>query len=135
MAGDKSKKTQAKSKDKDKKGKAKKKGKGGGQELAGEMLSVASDPRGADYVRRAKGWGGLAGFAIAAYLSLSASVPLPIAGERALMAGAAGYLLGWACSVAIWRQMMIAELRQAAEAARELHEAATAETTVKPQVR
>ena len=96
---------------------------------------VASDPRGAGLVRRAKGWGGLAGFAIAAYLSLSAAVPVPVAGERALLAGAAGYMLGWACSVAIWRQLMIAELRDAAERDRELREAAVAETTIKPHGR
>lgn len=130
MADDKSKKAKAKS---NPKGKGKKKDKGAGEEGADGLLSVASDPRGAGYVRRAKGWGGIAGFAIAAYLSLSAGVPFPVAGERALLAGAAGYMLGWGCSVAIWKQLMLAELRDAADRARELREAAVADTTIKPR--
>ncbi len=129
MADDKSKKAKAKSKSKSK---GKKKDKGA-QDSAEGLLSVASDPRGAGYVRRAKGWGGLAGFAIAAYLSLSAGVPFPVAGERALLAGAAGYMLGWACSVTIWKQLMLAELRDAADRARELREAAVADATIKPR--
>ena len=73
--------------------------------------SVARHPRAGRFVRRAKGWGGLVGFAVAAYLSAQAGVPTYEVGIRALVAGAAGYLLAWACSVTVWRHLVLAELR------------------------
>jgi hypothetical protein len=96
-------------KGKDKKGKDKK----GGSDVAG--ASVANHPRARASVRRAKGWGGLIGFGIAAYLSLQAGVPAPDAGLRALGAGVVGYILAWACAVAVWRHLVIAEMRAAYE--------------------
>jgi hypothetical protein len=97
----------AKDAKKDKKGK---KGKKGAAD-AESVLSVAGHPIAKRHVRRAKGAGGLIGFAFAAILSFKASVPLTEIGERALIAGVAGYLIGWAASVTIWRQLMIAELK------------------------
>jgi hypothetical protein len=98
------------SKDKGGKGKGGKgKGKGGNDETA--YSSIATHPRARAAVRRAKGWAGLAGFGIAAALSLKASVPLVQVGLRALGAGLAGYMLGWWVSVLVWRQLMIAEQR------------------------
>lgn len=101
---------------KDKKGKGKAAGKkGGGGETQAEVTSagpsVAAHPRAGDQVRRAKGWGGLASFAIAAYLSIQAGVPTYEVGIRALIAGLAGYLLAWACSVTVWRHLVLAEMR------------------------
>lgn len=80
--------------------------------------SVAGHPRARAQVRRAKGWGGLAGFGIAAYLSLKAGVPYADAGLRALAAGVAGYMLAWACAVTVWRHLVMAELRAAVEQTR-----------------
>lgn len=77
----------------------------------GASLSVARHPRASRQVRLAKGCGGLAGFLAAGYLSLSAGVPLFDAGIRALACGVAGYLFAWACSVSLWRQLMLAELK------------------------
>jgi hypothetical protein len=77
--------------------------------------SVANHPRARASVRRAKGWGGLIGFGIAAYLSFQAGVPAPAAGLRALGAGLAGYILAWACAVAVWRHLVVAEMRAAYE--------------------
>jgi hypothetical protein len=94
----------------DKKGKKDKKGKN-----ASTGPSVASHPRASYQVRRAKGWGGLAGFAIAAYLSYKAGVPTFDLGLRAIIAGMAGYMLAWACSVTVWRQLVLAELRAVAD--------------------
>jgi hypothetical protein len=93
---------------KDKKGK---KGKGSG--AAGP--SVAAHPRASYQVRRAKGWGGIAGFALAAYFSYKAGVPTADLGLRALVAGIVGYMLAWACAVTVWRQLVLAELRAALE--------------------
>ena len=91
-----------------------KKGKKGAAERD-SVLSVAAHPTAKGHVRRAKGAGGLIGFVLAAILSFKASVPVAEVGERALIAGVAGYLIGWAASVTIWRQLMIAELKVAAE--------------------
>jgi hypothetical protein len=95
-------------KDKDKKGK-----KGKADASAGP--SVAAHPRASYQVRRAKGWGGLAGFAIAAYLSYKAGVPTVDLGLRAIIAGIVGYLLAWACAVTVWRHLVLAELRAIAD--------------------
>lgn len=96
---------------KGKKGDAKsgkdKKGKGDD----GPVLSVARHPKAGPNVRRAKGWGGLAGFVAVAVLSYQANVPAFDIGWRALAAGVAGYLVAWAGSVTVWRVLLAAELR------------------------
>ena len=97
----------------DKKAKKGKKGKGKVDASAGP--SVAAHPRASRQVRKAKGWGGLAGFAIAAYLSHKAGVPTVDLGLRAIIAGIVGYLLAWACAVTIWRHLVLAELRALAD--------------------
>lgn len=79
--------------------------------------SVAAHPRASYQVRRAKGWGGVAGFGIAAYLSHKAGVPMVDLGLRAIIAGMVGYMLAWACAVTVWRQLVLAELRAVAERA------------------
>lgn len=92
--------------------KGKKKGKKGEADgTGGNLLSIAGHPKASGSVRRAKGWGGVGGFAIAAYLSSKAGVPVDQVGERALGAGVAGYVLAWGCSVSVWRHLMLAELR------------------------
>jgi hypothetical protein len=98
---------------KDKKDKKGKKGKGSSDSGAGP--SVAAHPRASYQVRRAKGWGGIAGFALAAYLSYKAGVPTFDLGLRALIAGILGYLLAWGCAVTVWRHLVLAELRAAVE--------------------
>jgi hypothetical protein len=100
-------KEKGKDKGKDKKGKGKVDSKSG--------PSVAAHPRARQQVRRAKGWGGLAGFGLAAYLSHKAGIPFSQLGFRALVAGVAGYLLAWACAVTVWRHLVLAELRAAHE--------------------
>jgi hypothetical protein len=94
---------------KDKKGK---KGKKGG---AAGGPSVAAHPRASYQVRRAKGWGGIIGFGLAAYFSYKAGVPTADLGLRALIAGIVGYMLAWACAVTVWRQLVLAEVRAALE--------------------
>jgi hypothetical protein len=101
---------------KGKKGDKKKKGakKGG----ASDGISVAGHPRASAAVKRAKGFGGIAGFALAAYLSYKAGVPTHQIAERALLVGIAGYLVAWACAVTVWRHLVLAELRAALESGR-----------------
>ena len=94
-------------KKKDKKGKSGQ-GEGGGGSIAGHPRAKAS-------IRRAKGWAGIAGFAVAAFVSMQASVPLFQAGLRALGAGVVGYMLAWWVGVLVWRQLILAEQKAAYE--------------------
>jgi hypothetical protein len=104
-------KSSDKAEDKKAKGKKGKKGKGD----ASGGPSIASHPRASFHVRRAKGWGGLAGFAVAAYVSYKAGVPMADLGLRSLAAGLIGYMLAWACAVTVWRHLVLAELRAVRE--------------------
>jgi hypothetical protein len=102
--------------DKSKKAKGDKKAKKG--KGAADGISVAAHPRAAAQVRRAKGFGGVAFFLITAYLSYKAQVPPDQLAMRALIGGIGGYLLAWMCSVTVWRQLVLAELRAAIESGR-----------------
>jgi hypothetical protein len=98
----------------------KKKGKGKGAKsepaAAGAVgVSVAVHPRAVAHVRAAKGWGGLIGFMLAAYLSHGAGLSLAGVGFRALIGGVVGYLVAWALAVNVWRHLVIAELKLHAE--------------------
>jgi hypothetical protein len=94
-----------------------------GRSRAQALPSVANHPRAGAQVARAKAWGGLGGFVLVAVLSLRAGVPTADALLRALLAGVLAYVAAWACAVAVWRHLVVAELRavrshRAAEAAR-----------------
>lgn len=72
--------------------------------------SVAAHPRATRAVALAKGWGGLAGFFIAGYLSLPTGT-LAQAALRALIAGSVCYLVAWAGAVFVWRRLVIVEIK------------------------
>lgn len=99
-----------------KKDKKKAKTEGG---AAAEHPSVAAHPKAARSVARAKGWGGLAGFLIAGYLSLPTST-LAEAGLRALVAGSVCYVAAWAGAVFVWRRLVMVELRNREQRVSEL---------------
>ena len=119
----------AKKRDDDARGRAARgkaaKGKGArGKRGAGPSLpSIAQHPRAGAQVARAKAWGGLVGFLLVAFLSWRAGVPTPDVLLRAILGGVVAYVATWACAVAVWRHLVIAELRavrtqRAADAAR-----------------
>jgi hypothetical protein len=95
--------------EKGKKGKGKGEGKGKGADAG--RPSVANHPRARASVRRIKGLGGLVGFGVAAFLAHSAGLSITSVLVRALLVGVGGYLLAWGCAVAVWRQIVLAELR------------------------
>lgn len=76
--------------------------------------SVAAHPRAARAVARAKGWGGLIGFVVAGYLSLSTDTVVG-AGLHALVAGIVCYVAVWAGAVFVWRRLVMLELRSREE--------------------
>jgi|HubBroStandDraft_2_1064218.scaffolds.fasta_scaffold00096_9 hypothetical protein len=95
-------------------GKKAKKGKGDSDEASAEPdtggPNVAAHPRARRAVARAKGWGGLVGFALGGYLSLPTNT-IATAGLRALIAGVVCYVAAWAGAVFIWRRLVILELK------------------------
>jgi hypothetical protein len=94
------------------KAKKAKRPKKGGAGKGGDVLpSIANHPRAGAQVARAKAWGGLAGFVFVGVLSWQAHVPGSDLLLRAIMGGIAGYVVAWAGAVAVWRHLVIAELR------------------------
>lgn len=98
------------------KGKAQKgKGKDAGDAGSGEderRVRLTAHPRARAQIARAKGWGGLLGFALAIVLSLHAHVPAWEAGLRGLAGGIVLYLAGWAVAQTVWRQLAVAEVER-----------------------
>jgi hypothetical protein len=72
--------------------------------------NIAAHPRAARAVARAKGWGGLVGFALAGYMSLPTNT-LAAAGMRALIAGVVCYVATWAGAVFVWRRLVMLEIK------------------------
>jgi hypothetical protein len=102
-----------------KKSAAKAKGKGKDKDKASKKGEASNNPRAAANVRRAKGWGGLTGFIVAAYLSHVAGAPFVVIGTRALIAGIACYIVGWAVAVTVYRHLMIGQAYGAIERMRD----------------
>jgi hypothetical protein len=79
-------------------------------------ISVKAHPRARASVRRTRARTALAAFAIVLFVCLSGSVPPQEAFLRALIAGLIGNLVGWACALAVWRALVMAELKVATDA-------------------
>ena len=73
-------------------------------------ITIGAHPRARRSVRRARALGGLLGFLLTIVLSLHAGVPAWDAVARALLAGIVVHLAAWAIAVAVWKQLMLAEL-------------------------
>jgi len=125
----KAKKAPAKGKGADGKGAKGKGAKGKGKGSSSGGISIASHPRARAQVRRAKGWSGLAGFGIGAYLSFKAGIPFQLVMLRAIAAGIALYMVAWACSLTVWRHLVLAELRAMSERHDRARAAATSGST------
>ena len=80
-------------------------------------ISVAAHPRARASIRRTRARTALLAFGLVLILSLNAGVPEQEAALRALAAGVVGNLAAWACALAVWRALVLAELR-VVEAAR-----------------
>ena len=82
----------------------------------GTTISVGAHPRARASIRRTRARTALAAFGIVLLLSLNSGVPEQEAALRALIAGLVGNLVGWACALAVWRSLVMAELKIAGEA-------------------
>jgi hypothetical protein len=99
---------------------SKKKKNGDGDEpVALTGVSIAAHPRAKAAVRRVRARTALAAFIIVLLLSLHAGVPGQDAALRAVAAGLVGNLIGWACAIGVWRQIVMQEVRTVEEARRE----------------
>ena len=103
--------------------KKKKKSKDAGAADSG-AITVAAHPRARASIRRIRARTALGAFAVVLFLSLNAGVPGQEAAVRALVAGLIGNLAGWACALAVWRSLVVAELKLVADARRERRRAA-----------
>lgn len=79
------------------------------------VITIGAHPRARRSVRRARSFGGLLAFAATLLLSLQAGVPAFDAVARALIAGIVVNLACWRVAVAVWHQLMLAELEQLRE--------------------
>ena len=77
-------------------------------------VKVSEHPNARRQIRRAKGWGGLAGFFLVAFFSWHNGADFSHTAMRALLAGMAGYVVTWTAAVYVWRQIAVAEVRQRA---------------------
>jgi type VI protein secretion system component VasK len=93
-------------------------------EDASTAISVAAHPRARQSIRRTRARVALAAFGLVLFLSLSSGVPGEEAALRALIAGLIGNLAGYACALAVWRALIMAELKVAGERHRERQRAA-----------
>jgi hypothetical protein len=83
------------------------------------MISMREHPKAARLVRRAKAWGGLAGFALVCLGTLLKGGVLFDACLRGLAAGFIGYFVAWRAAVGIAKHLMQAHAQTAVEAALE----------------
>ena len=85
-------------------------------EAAAKVVSVRAHPRARASIRRTRARVGLIAFAMVLFLCLNAGVTAQEAALRALVGGVVGNLLAWACALAVWRSLVVAELKVATDA-------------------
>jgi len=83
--------------------------------VSANAISVSAHPRAAYSIRRAKGFGGLFGLILVGWLSWRAGAIPVDAATRALVGGIAGYIAAWVIAVQVWRHLVVAEARAAAD--------------------
>jgi hypothetical protein len=74
-------------------------------------ISIAGHPRAPGAIRRARARTALAAFAVVLLLCLHKGLGGQLAVVRALEAGVAGFLVAWMIAVAVWRQIVLAEIK------------------------
>jgi hypothetical protein len=75
---------------------------------------IADHPVAKRQVARIRAWAALVGFAAAFWLSHRAGMSFPQCGARAIASGIGMRLLAWGVTVAVWRQVIPAQVSAAA---------------------
>ena len=78
-------------------------------------LAASDDSRAMASIKRAKGFGGLGGFAVTALAAHMHGELMQSILLRALAGGLVGYLVAWLAAVTVWRRIIRAELTSAHE--------------------
>jgi hypothetical protein len=86
---------------------------------AGVTVSIAAHPRAKASIRRARTRAALIAFALVLLLNLAGDQTAFDATWRALIAGIVVNVIVWRCAIVVWRHIVIAEVRQLAEAREE----------------
>jgi hypothetical protein len=73
------------------------------------ITTLKEHPRASAAIRRWKGFGGMAAFALAGLLGYQHGLPFFTLLERALVAGIAGQLVAWAVGVMVWKRLLVAQ--------------------------
>jgi hypothetical protein len=84
-----------------------------------EAVTVAAHPRAKASIRRTRARVAIATFALVLFLSLKGGVTGQEAVMRAVLAGIVGNLAAWFCALAVWRQIVVQEIRTIEQARRE----------------
>lgn len=78
-------------------------------------FAASDDPRAMAAIRRAKGIGGLGGFAVTGLAAHMHGELITSVLVRALGGGIAGYMVAWIGAVTVWRRIIRAELQRTVE--------------------
>jgi hypothetical protein len=87
-----------------------------GANPGGVTVSLAAHPRAKAGIRRARTRAALIAFALVLVLNLAGNQTAFDATWRALIAGIVVNVIAWRCAIIVWRHIVIAEVRQLAEA-------------------
>jgi hypothetical protein len=79
-------------------------------------LSVANNPRAVGAIRRARARAALGTFVLVVVLCVHGGAGAQTGVLRGLVFGMAAFVITWAIAVALWRQILLAEVRRAHEA-------------------
>jgi hypothetical protein len=82
-----------------------------------DAIAVSRHPRARAQIRRWPAWAGIGGLVLVGVLASRAGLPTADAWLRALAGGVVAYFTAWGVLVLVWRQLIVAELRAAAQRA------------------
>jgi uncharacterized membrane protein YccC len=92
-----------------------------------KLISLRDHPRAGPGIRRAKAWGGIAGFALVLLAGMTAGGTIADGLFRGLIGGVVGYVVVWVAAQLVWSQLLRAEATNAARRAAERRRQAAAE--------
>ncbi len=81
--------------------------------LPPDALTLNRHPRAHAQIKSLRAWAGIAALGLTIYLSMRAGVPAADAWLRGLIGGLAAFMITWAVSVAVWRQLALAQVEAA----------------------
>ena len=81
--------------------------------LPPDALTLTRHPRAHAQIKTLRAWAGIAALGLTIFLSMRAGVPTADAWMRGLIGGVVAFMVVWAVSVAVWRQLALAQVESA----------------------